>query len=280
MTILVTPLVLQVEHATNEFNIELSTTLRGSDGVVITTNKAGLMIGHAVVDAPQTLFLIDNVMNGFSLHRLEDGACIHTYNTNPMKTFPKQVVFGEQATLIVGGSDAGTIHIFDKNEGTLRQVLQHADRGRVQTVTTYDSMHHSLIFEATSTNDAEPTISIWCRKRATLPSNRPLGSAIKNFMRGVLQLAIAMVIIAYGINIWIGQTSGITLLGNVWREYSKLGARTSDLTNADICSLVEQYIEAQRGEELERSRSSGMNNRHGGRAKLQEERHAVILLGN
>jgi WD40 repeat protein len=173
--------------------------------------------GHAVVDAPQTLFLIDNVMNGFSLHRLEDGACIRTYNTNPTKTFPKQVVFGEQATLIVGGSDAGTIHIFDKNEGTLRQVLQHADRGRAQTVTvrhfhqlmecesdrykTYDSVHHSLIFGATSTNDAEPTISIWCRKRATLPSNRPLGSAIKNFMRGVLQLAIAMVIIAYVINI-------------------------------------------------------------------------------
>jgi hypothetical protein len=79
---------------------------------------------------------------------------------------------------------------------------------------------------------------------------------------------------------WIGQTLGITLLGNVWREYSKLGARTSDLMNADIRSLVEQYIEAQRSEELERSRSSGMNHRHGGRAKLQEERHAVILLGN
>lgn len=91
--------------------------------------------GHAAVDAPQTLFLIDNVTNGFSLHQLEDGACIRTYNTNPVKTFPKQVVFGEQATLVVGGSDTGTIHVFDKNEGTLKQVLQHADRGRVQTVT-------------------------------------------------------------------------------------------------------------------------------------------------
>ncbi|KAG0692135.1 hypothetical protein DFH29DRAFT_883001 [Suillus ampliporus] len=98
------------------------------------------------MDAPQTLFLIDNV------------------------------VFGEQATLVVGGSDTGKIHIFDKNEGSIKQVLQHADRGRVQTVTTYNSTHHSLIFGATSTNDSEPTISIWCRK---------------------FQLAIAMAIMAY-----------------------------------------------------------------------------------
>ncbi|KAG2092149.1 uncharacterized protein F5147DRAFT_657766 [Suillus discolor] len=160
-------------------------------------------------------------MNRFSLHRLEDGACIHTYNTNPVKTFPKQVVFEEQATLVVGGSDTGTIHIFDKNEGTLKQVLQHADKG--------------LIFGATSTNDTEPTISIGCHKRTTSLSDRSLGSAIKNFIQGIVQLAIAMAIIAYVSNI-----------------YSKLGAQMNDLTNTDIRSLVEQYIEAQRGEELER----------------------------
>jgi hypothetical protein len=91
--------------------------------------------GHASVDAGQTLFLMDNVMNGFSLHRLDDAVCIRTYNTNPVKTFPKQVVFGGKATLVVGGSDTGVIYVFDKNEGTLKQVLQHADTGRVQTVT-------------------------------------------------------------------------------------------------------------------------------------------------
>ncbi|KAG1796580.1 WD40-repeat-containing domain protein [Suillus variegatus] len=255
-------------------------TLRGSDGTIIATNKAGPMIGHAAVDAPQTLFLIDNVTNGFSLHRLEDRACIRTYNTNPVKTFPKQVVFGEQATLVVGGSDTGTIHVFDKNEGTLKQVLQHADRGRVQTVTTYDSTHHSLIFGATSTNDAEPTISIWYRKRATSPSDHPLGPAIKNFVRGIFQLAIAMAIIAYVSNISIGQTSGITLLGNAWREYSKSGAQTDELTNVDIRSLVEQYIEAQRAEELEKVRSSGMNDGQTKLIKPQDVLHGVILLGN
>ncbi|KIK35766.1 hypothetical protein CY34DRAFT_26540 [Suillus luteus UH-Slu-Lm8-n1] len=140
-------------------------TLRGTDGVIIATYNAGPMIGHTAVDASHTLFLIDNVMNGFSLHQLDDGACIRTYNTDPVKTFPKQVVFGEKATLIVGGSDTGIIYVFDKNEGTLKQELQHADKAQVQTVATYDGTHHSIIFGATSVNDAEPNISIWSRQR-------------------------------------------------------------------------------------------------------------------
>ncbi|KAG1720367.1 WD40-repeat-containing domain protein [Suillus occidentalis] len=109
--------------------------LRGTDGIVMATHNAGPLIGHASVDIAQTLFLIDNVVNGFSLHRLDDGACIRTYNTNPVKTFPKQVVFGENTDVVVGGSDAGVIYVFDKNKGTLKQVLKHADKARVQTVT-------------------------------------------------------------------------------------------------------------------------------------------------
>ncbi|KAG2029837.1 WD40-repeat-containing domain protein [Suillus americanus] len=109
--------------------------LRGTDGIVMATHNAGPLIGHVSVDIAQTLFLIDNVVNGFSLHRLDDGACIRTYNTNPVKTFPKQVVFGENMDVVVGGSDAGVIYVFDKKTGTLKQVLKHADKARVQTVT-------------------------------------------------------------------------------------------------------------------------------------------------
>lgn len=92
------------------------------------------------MDIAQTLFLIDNVVNRFSLHRLDDGACIRTYNTNPVKTFPKQVVFGENTDVVVGGSDTGVIYVFDKKKGTLKQVLKHADKARVQTVTVH-SLH-------------------------------------------------------------------------------------------------------------------------------------------
>ncbi|KAG1849600.1 hypothetical protein C8R48DRAFT_778531 [Suillus tomentosus] len=258
----------------------------GTDGGIIATNNAGPLIGHASVDAAQTLFLMDNVMNGFSLHRLDDAVCIRTYDTNPVKTFPKQVAFGGKATLIVGGSDTGVIYVFDKNEGTLKQVLQHADKGRVQMVTTYDGTHHSLIFGATSMNDTEPTISIWCRKHDSTAKSvdRPL-SALKNFVRGIAQLAIAMALIAYLLE--LHNTSSLASLGNAWQKYSKFRDRPQDLTDARV--LLEKYIEDQRkGEILERARSSAENRKHDGRVKSiilgsekhDEDMHTVILLGN
>jgi hypothetical protein len=43
-------------------------------------------------------------------------------------------VFGKKTDVMVGGSDTGIIYVFDKNEGTLKQVLKHAEKARVQTV--------------------------------------------------------------------------------------------------------------------------------------------------
>ncbi|KAG1809291.1 uncharacterized protein BJ212DRAFT_1302540 [Suillus subaureus] len=135
--------------------------------------------------------------NRFSLHQLDDGACIWTYNTDPVKTFPKQVIFGKKATLVIGGSNAGIIYVFDKNEGTLKQELQHTDKIASKT---YNGTHHGIIFGATFVNDAEPNISIWSRqqKSVTMPtSNYLLGSAFKNFIHGIFQLAVAMALMAY-----------------------------------------------------------------------------------
>jgi hypothetical protein len=54
-----------------------------------------------------------------------------------------------------------------------------------------------MIVGATSQNDAEPVISIWSRQRDNLETARPLGKALKNFVRGIVQLAIAMALLAY-----------------------------------------------------------------------------------
>ncbi|KAG2079479.1 WD40-repeat-containing domain protein [Suillus discolor] len=178
--------------------------LHGTDGVIVATHNAGPLI-HASVDITQTLFLIDNVMNGFSLHRLDDGVCIRTYNTNPVKTFPKQVMFGENTDVVVGGSDAGVIYVFDKNKGTLKQVLKHANKARVQTVTTYDDAHYSVIVGATSQNDAEAIISVWSRQWDNHATPHRLGTALKHFARGIVQLTIAMALLIYISNVvsWI-----------------------------------------------------------------------------
>lgn len=68
---------------------------------------------------------------------------------------------------------------------------------------TYDGAHYSVIFGATSMNDAEPTISIWSRKRdnAEASIEGPLVTRLKNFLRGIVQLALAIALIAYVSNI-------------------------------------------------------------------------------
>ncbi|KAG2126104.1 WD40-repeat-containing domain protein [Suillus cothurnatus] len=237
--------------------------LRGTDGVIIATNNAGPLIGHASVDNAQTLFLIDNVTNGFSLHRLDDAVCIRSYNTNPIKT------------------DAGVIYVFDKNEGTLKQVLKHADKARVQTVTTYDGTHHSMIVGATSQNDAEPVISIWSRQRENLETARPpLGKVVKNFVRGIVQLAIAIALLAYVSHVCVTMNTSISFesLGNIWRNL----ARPRDPTNEDIRTWVEQYIE-HREETIIISNENKLPTRRGKIASNMEMEHGesqtVILLG-
>ncbi|KAG2335847.1 hypothetical protein BDR05DRAFT_953778 [Suillus weaverae] len=168
-------------------------TLQGTDCVIIATYNTRLMI----------------------LHQLDDGACIQTYNTDPVKTFPKQVVFGEKATLIIGGSNAGIIYVFDKNEGTLK--------ARVTT-----------------------------RRQGAR-------SALKNFVREIFHLAVAMALMAYiSMMQFMGQhiTSGISLesLGEFWQ---KPVAQAHELMNDDICVLVETYIQDRRVEQYTKDRRMG-----------------------
>jgi hypothetical protein len=75
-------------------------------------------------------------MNGFNLHQLDNGAHIHNFLTGtPRKRVPKQVAFGENSKVVVGGSDHGAAYIFDRETGTTLDLIRHADRGLVQTVT-------------------------------------------------------------------------------------------------------------------------------------------------
>ncbi|KAI6035887.1 hypothetical protein EDC04DRAFT_2604794 [Pisolithus marmoratus] len=79
-------------------------------------------------------------VNGFSLHRIEDGICTRTYDTNPRKGFPKQVAIAEGGSMVVGGSDDGLVYVFDKATSELVQTLRHSTNGRVQTVTQHQAM--------------------------------------------------------------------------------------------------------------------------------------------
>jgi hypothetical protein len=92
--------------------------------------------GNAAISIRRNQFVVDNARNGFDLHQLDNATYIRTFPTgSPIKVLPKQVAFGEESRVIVGGSDHGAVYVFDRKTGKPLQVLHHADRGLVQTVT-------------------------------------------------------------------------------------------------------------------------------------------------
>ena len=81
--------------------------------------------------------VIDNAQNGFTLYCLEGAAKgpIRTFLTNLPKIWvPKQVAFGEECHIVVGGSDNGFVYIFEHKTGRLLETLQHAKSKLVQTI--------------------------------------------------------------------------------------------------------------------------------------------------
>lgn len=82
---------------------------------------------------------MDNVTDGFSLHDLGTGRTLHNFYTGcALNGMPKQVVFGEGGTLIIGGSENGTVHVFGKETGACLRVLRHSRRGPVRVITVRD----------------------------------------------------------------------------------------------------------------------------------------------
>jgi hypothetical protein len=102
--------------------------------------------GNVAISTRRNQFVVDNARNGFDLHQLDNGAHIRTFPTGtPNKLLPKQVAFGEDAKVVVGGSDHGAIYVFDRKTGKPVQVLHHADDGLVQTITVYNRLNISIV---------------------------------------------------------------------------------------------------------------------------------------
>ncbi|KIN98781.1 hypothetical protein M404DRAFT_156911 [Pisolithus tinctorius Marx 270] len=208
----------------NVFSVELTTSiphavyLRGCDiivfgmydgdinnGMVIETRSTGMTTGSACVDKTGSLFIIDNAISGFSLHRLNDGSCIRTYDTKPLKTYPKQVAFVEDGTTIIGGSDNGLVYIFEMNTGTKQQVLQHSRTARTQTITTYDREDHTGIVAASSNNDMDNTITVWKKPKRDLqlrPGKKESSlQALFRAIRATIQFLMQLLTIAFAVKL-------------------------------------------------------------------------------
>jgi outer membrane protein assembly factor BamB len=82
------------------------------------------------------VFVVDNATDGFTLYCLEGtGEPVRTFATGlPSVSVPKQVAFGEEGKVVVGGSDHGLVYIFERKTGQIIETLHHADAGLVQTI--------------------------------------------------------------------------------------------------------------------------------------------------
>lgn len=88
------------------------------------------------MDGACNQLVLDNAVDGFDLHQLDTGQYIQTLHTgHPRWRVPKQAEFAEGGRAIIGGSDHGSIYVWDRRSGELMEALEHSRGGLVQTVT-------------------------------------------------------------------------------------------------------------------------------------------------
>ena len=87
--------------------------------------------------------MIDNVTDGFMMYCLQSGQLIKTFKTDPPNIpVPKQVAFGEEGKVVIGGSDNGCIYVFNRHTGKLIETLCHSGTALVQTIAVSLILHH------------------------------------------------------------------------------------------------------------------------------------------
>ncbi|KAI6128685.1 WD40-repeat-containing domain protein [Pisolithus croceorrhizus] len=158
-------------------------TLHGKDGVLLATKSTGRLMGGVAVDQTRTFFVINNAANGFSLHRMDDA-----------------VALAEEATVVVGGGENGSVYVFDRATRQAIQTLQHSKGGRVQTVATHSIGCFHLILAATSSNEMETWISVWRKEARAQAKHETQGemrllSVVRQVLQTVAQL-VTMVMVA------------------------------------------------------------------------------------
>ncbi|KAI6094115.1 WD40-repeat-containing domain protein [Pisolithus croceorrhizus] len=112
--------------------------MNATDGIILSEHCYDSVIGCAVVSLKKELIVIDNAMNGFTLYLLDHEDLIQYFVTEPQSVpIPKQVVFREESKIIVGGSDNGSVYLFERRTGQMLAKLTHSKMGLVQTITVH-----------------------------------------------------------------------------------------------------------------------------------------------
>ena len=144
--------------------------------------------GHAAVSDGRNTFVVDNATDGFDLYRLDTGCFILNFSTGvPTKRYPKQVEFGEDCRVVVGGSDHGVVYVFDRKTGAVLDVLRHAERGLVQTITVsrFRESHPRRKRRLTICRRIPATIETRLSAQRRVPATRSLSLCGSTVQRGL-----------------------------------------------------------------------------------------------
>ncbi|KAI6123810.1 hypothetical protein EDD16DRAFT_1704129 [Pisolithus croceorrhizus] len=128
--------------------------------------------GCAVVSLKKELVVIDNATNGFTLYPLDREDPIRYFVTEPQSVpVPKQVAFGEESKIIVGGSDNGSVYLFERRTGQMLAKLAHSKTGLVQTITTHDVGGSCIIASASPASGRKKSlIQVWTHQYTSYKS--------------------------------------------------------------------------------------------------------------
>jgi hypothetical protein len=79
------------------------------------------------VDHSQKNIVIDNITTGFDVYPIHRSTPIHSFEVPTARKFVKMAVFGEQGSIVAGGSDHGKVYIFDLKAPQITQAIIHGN---------------------------------------------------------------------------------------------------------------------------------------------------------
>ncbi len=131
------------------------------------------------------------------------------FTAKPISRVPRQVVFTEESRVVVGGSDHGAVYVFGRKSGTVLQILKHAAKGLVQTVTAHEGREGNLILAASSDGSGPATISVWRNEYATEIQLTALTARATELTTplasiGVFDMIVRLIVVIWGV-VWVYQ---------------------------------------------------------------------------
>ncbi|KAJ3876985.1 hypothetical protein F5051DRAFT_441023 [Lentinula edodes] len=121
----------------------------------------------------------------FQLYRLGNLEILKNFTAEaPLVLFPKQVVFGESETIVVGGTDRGCVLVYDVETEEVIQRLNYPDGSLVQPVSTFTVPGRHLIAIAGSTQEQPAHVILFEKHIAQVPQDVPSGRLAGDIWNG------------------------------------------------------------------------------------------------